>query len=52
MGVPVNFISKSPSPDLLPGLTDEDLIGMSFKEIERILTFLESGRSDSQAKKI
>ncbi len=41
MGVPEKIISKSPSPDLLPGLTDEDLIGMSFKDIDRILTFIE-----------
>lgn len=51
MGLPEKIISKSPSPDLLPGLTDEDIIGMSFKDIDRILTFIESGISEVRSKK-
>lgn len=50
MGVPQKIISKPPSPDLLPGLNDEDLIGMSFKDIDRVLTFIESERPDLKAK--
>lgn len=50
MGVPQKILSKPPSPDLLPGLNDEDLIGMSFEDIDRVLTFIESKKPLSEAK--
>jgi NAD+ synthase len=50
LGVTQNIISKSPSPDLLPGLTDEGLIGMSFNEIDRILAFIEAQKDIREAK--
>lgn len=51
MQVPEKIISKPPSPDLLPGLTDEDIIGMSFTNIDRILAFIESEKPDNEAQK-
>lgn len=51
MRVSEKIISKSPSPDLLPGLTDEDVIGMSFTDIDRILAFIENRKQDMEAKK-
>ena len=49
VGLSEKIISKSPSPDILPGLTDEDIIGMSFNDIDRILAFIES--ADMEAEK-
>lgn len=51
VGVPGKIISKSPSPDLVPGLNDEDIIGMSFEDIDRILAFIEGGKPDMEARK-
>lgn len=51
MRVPEKIISKPPSPDLLPGLTDEDIMGMSFINIDRILAFIESEKPDNEAQK-
>lgn len=49
MGVSEKIISKPPSPDLLPGLTDEDIIGISFTDIDRILAFIGSGKQNKEA---
>jgi NAD+ synthase len=41
LGVPEEIISKPPSPDLLPGITDEYAIGLSYETLDRILWRLE-----------
>lgn len=41
--VPEEIISKLPSPDLLPGITDEYAIGLSYETLDRILWRLEAG---------
>lgn len=35
LGVPEEVIKRSPSPDLVPGLSDEDIIGFSYSEVEK-----------------
>ncbi len=35
--IPSEIIQRSPSPDLAPGLGDEDIMGFSYDEIERML---------------
>jgi NAD+ synthase len=39
--IPDEIISKPPSPDLLPGITDEYAIGLSYEMLDRILWRLE-----------
>lgn len=41
--IPEEIISKPPSPDLLPGITDEYAIGLSYETLDRILWRLEAG---------
>jgi len=41
--IPDAIISKPPSPDLLPGITDEYAIGLSYETLDRILWRLEAG---------
>ena len=43
LGIPDEIISKPPSPDLLPGITDEYAIGLSYETLDRILWRLEVG---------
>ena len=43
LGIPDEIISKPPSPDLLPGITDEYAIGLSYETLDRILWRLEAG---------
>jgi NAD+ synthase len=43
LGVPQEIISKPPSPDLLPGITDEYAIGLSYETLDEILWRLEMG---------
>ncbi len=43
LGVPKRILEKPPSPDLIPGLTDELALGMSYEELDSILMRLESG---------
>jgi NAD+ synthase len=41
--IPQEITSKPPSPDLLPGITDEYAIGLSYETLDRILWRLEAG---------
>ena len=43
--VPKEIINKSPSPDLVPGITDEYIIGMPYKILDLILFGIEKGLS-------
>jgi NAD+ synthase len=37
LGLPEKILSKAPSPDLLPGITDESVLGMNYEDLDRIL---------------
>lgn len=41
--IPSTIISKPPSPDLIPGLTDEEVIGISYEKLDLILYALNKG---------
>ncbi|SHN62406.1 NAD(+) synthase [Fervidobacterium gondwanense] len=41
LNVPEKIIKKPPTPDLVPGLTDEEAFGMTYQEIDSILMGLE-----------
>ena len=43
LGVPKEVVEKPPSPDLIPGLTDEMAFGMSYMELDGILRAIEDG---------
>jgi len=43
LGVPPEIIARPPSPDLLPGLTDEFAIGMDYATLDRVLWLLKRG---------
>ena len=46
LGVPESIIKKECSPDLLPGITDEVALGISYEKLDLILLGLEMGVSD------
>lgn len=46
LGVPAEIINQNPSADLWEGQTDEEEMGISYKELDEILVLLESGKSE------
>lgn len=48
VGLPSEFIEKAPSAELYSGQTDEDELGMSYKEIDTILRKMEEGLSKDE----
>lgn len=48
IGLPTRFIEKPPSAHLLPGQTDEDDLGISYEDLDRILLGIEIGMSDQE----
>ena len=43
LGVPPEIISKPPSPDLIPGITDEIALGITYTVLDEVLAGLEQG---------
>lgn len=43
LGVPDDIIARPPSPDVLPGLTDEGAMGIDYPTLDRVLWRLEQG---------
>jgi NAD+ synthase len=41
LGVPEKIINKAPSPDLIPGITDEFALGITYAKLDLVLTGLE-----------
>lgn len=48
LGLPENIIEKPPSPDVTPGITDEEAIGMPYEQLDLILAGLENGWDDNE----
>ena len=48
LGVPQGIIDKPPSPDLIPGITDELTLGISYAKLDRILSLLAQGRATKE----
>jgi NAD+ synthase len=44
LGVPHEIVRKAPSPDLLPGIVDEQALGIDYVTLDRILEGLDQGR--------
>jgi NAD+ synthase len=43
LDIPSRIIEKPPSPDILPGIIDEEAIGISYQKLDLILLALEKG---------
>jgi NAD+ synthase len=43
LNIPSRIIEKPPSPDILPGVIDEEAIGISYEKLDLILLALEKG---------
>lgn len=43
LGLPQKFLDKPPSPDLIPGLDDEFILGMEYELLDRVLWAIEAG---------
>lgn len=48
VGLPSEFIEKAPSAELYPGQTDEEELGISYKEIDTVLRKIEEGLSKDE----
>ncbi|RLC46844.1 MAG: NAD(+) synthase [Candidatus Cloacimonadota bacterium] len=52
LNIPLNIIEKSPSPDIIPGITDEQAIGIPYEKLDLILLALEKGWEISEIAEI
>jgi NAD+ synthase len=48
LDIPGEIIEKPPSPDMIPGMTDENVIGLPYETLDLILLGMESGLSAEQ----
>jgi len=48
LGLPNKLIAKKPSPDIIPGIFDEEIIGIDYEILDLILLGIEKGLSISQ----
>jgi NAD+ synthase len=48
LGVPKQVIDKPPVPDLIPGLEDERVIGLSYEKLDSVLVGIMSSKSTSE----
>ncbi len=52
IGVPDYILGKAPSPDLVPGLNDEDVLGITYEKLDLVLEGLEQGFSKEKITEI
>ncbi|HCW93197.1 NAD(+) synthase [Flexistipes sinusarabici] len=45
IGIPEKIRNKPPSPDLIPGVTDEQMLKMSYEELDSILSAMDRGEN-------
>jgi NAD+ synthase len=46
LGVPSEIVTRPPSAGLWPGQTDEDEMGITYRELDRVLEAMEAGETD------
>jgi len=46
LGIPPAIVEKAPSPDLVPGIDDESAIGLTYSQLDLVLSAMELGWSD------
>lgn len=44
MGIPEKIRKKPPSPDLVPGITDEQMLGMGYRDLDAVLMAVHRGQ--------
>jgi len=52
LDIPSKILGKLPSPDIIPGITDEKAIGISYEKLDLILLALEKGWENSKIVKV
>jgi NAD+ synthase len=50
--VPSKIIEKAPSPDIIPGMDDEEAIGMPYGRLDFVLLALENGLENKQVSEV
>jgi len=48
LGIPLKIIEKAPSPDIIPGISDEQAVGISYEVLDLTLLALELGWKGSE----
>jgi len=48
VGLPNEFLTKKPSAELYSGQTDEDELGMTYKEMDNVIRYMEQGMSKDE----
>lgn len=48
LGVPQRIVEKEPTPDLIPGITDEESFGMSYGDVDFLLKNFEQGKGPEE----
>ena len=51
LNIDTYFIEKAPSPDLIPGITDSDMLKMSYGKLDQILAGLERNKTEDEISK-
>ncbi len=41
--IPSEIVERAPTPDLIPGITDEFVLGLNYADLDRILAKMEKG---------
>jgi len=52
LNIPSRIIEKPPSPDILPGIIDEEAIGIPYEKLDLILAALERGWEGSEITRV
>ena len=52
LNIPLGIIEKLPSPDIIPGITDEQAIGIPYEKLDSILLALEKGWENFEIAKV
>lgn len=52
LDIPLNIIAKPPSPDIIPGIIDEEAIGMPYEKLDMILLGFEKGWDSAKIAKL
>ena len=50
--IPDHILKKAPSPDLIPGIVDEEVLGLTYRKLDLILSCMEHGYANDKITKI
>jgi len=52
INIPDHILKKAPSPDLIPGIVDEEVLGLTYRKLDLILSCMEHGYANDKIIKI